>query len=122
VNSPALVVSGIQLVLLLPAVLVLLAVSKVAAYSALLGGLLFVLPNAYFTAYAFRYSGKDSVQLVVRAFYRGQLGKLVLAMVGFAVVLQLVRPLDVMALMSAYGFMIASQWFLAREVSRRMTD
>lgn len=122
VKSPALVISGLQLALLLPVTLVLVAVSKVVAYSVLLGGLLFILPNTYFTVYAYRYTGADSAQLMVRAFYRGQFGKLLLAVVGFAVILRLVHPLHVPALMAAYCLMIASQWFLAREVNKRMTD
>lgn len=122
VKHPALAVSCAQLALLLPAVLLLWTASKVLAYSALLGGVLFILPNAYFTAYAFRYKGADSAPHVARAFYRGQSGKLALTVAGFAGVFLLIKPLHVPALMAAYCFMIASQWFLAREVTKRMTD
>lgn len=126
VRFPALLIAGIQLVVLLPLVLMFLMTSDVAAYSALLGGLLFILPNAYFTAYAFRYSGRyrepGLPQLMVQAFYRGQFGKFVLAMVGFAIIFRLVHPLHAPAMMAAYCLMIASQWFLASEVNKRMTD
>lgn len=97
-------------------------VSKVVAYSALLGGVLFILPNAYFTAYAFRYSGANSPQRVARAFVWGESGKLALTVVGFAVVLRMVQPLNVAVVMITYSLMIASQWLIASEVAKRMTD
>jgi ATP synthase protein I len=120
-KHPVLVVCFVQLALLLPVALVLLFVSRLVAVSALLGGLLYILPNAYFTAYAFRYSGADmeSAQRVARAFYRGQSGKLVLTMTGFAVVFLHVRPVNVPALMVTYCFMVVSQWFIAREIAKR---
>ena len=123
-KHPALAAASIQLALLLPVAIALLAVSEVAAYSALLGGILFILPNAYFTAYAFRYSGADAdtARRVARALYQGQWGKLVLTVLGFAAVFRLVSPLNAPVLLVAYCFMVASQWFIAREVSKRMTD
>lgn len=122
VKHPALAVSLIQLAMLLPVSLVLVTVSKVVAHSVLLGGLLFILPNAYFTIYAFRYSAADSAERVTRAFYWGQFGKIVLTIAGFAVVLRLVQPLHMPALMAAYCLMIASQWFLSCAVAKRMID
>lgn len=119
-KHPALAVCCIQVALLLPVALVLLMVSKVIAYSALLGGGLFILPNTYFTIYAFRYSAADSAGRAARAFYWGQSGKLLLTAVGFAVVLSLVEPLHLLALFVAYSVMMVSQWFIAREVVKRM--
>jgi ATP synthase protein I len=122
VKYPALAISLIQLAMLLPVSLALLLVSEIAAHSVLLGGLLFIGPNAYFTVYAFRYSAADSADRVARSFYWGQFGKIVLTIVGFAVVLRLVQPLHMPALMAAYCLMIASQWFLACAVAKRMND
>jgi ATP synthase protein I len=121
-KHPALAVCCIQLALLLPVALVLVIVSKVVAYSALLGGALFILPNAYFTAYAFRYSGADSAPRVAQAIVWGETGKLALTIVGFAIVLHVVQPLSVPALMITYALMITSNWFIAHEVTKRMTD
>lgn len=121
-KHPALAVSCVQLALLSPIVLVLAVMSKTLAYSALLGGVLFILPNAYFTAYAFRYSAADSAERVARAFYWGQFGKFVLTLVGFAVVLRMVQPLHVPILIAVYCLMIASQWFISSEVAKRMID
>lgn len=124
IKHPALVVCSIQLALIMPVALALLTVSKVAAYSALLGGLLYILPNAYFTAYAFRYSGTDSESAawVARAIYWAQTGKLALTVVGFAGVFIFVQPLTAPAFIGAYCLMTVSQWFIASVIVKRMID
>lgn len=113
---------SIQLALLLPVVSVLVIVSKVIAYSALLGGVLFILPNAYFTAYAFRYCGSAQAARIVRAFYWGEAGKLVLTMVGFALAFRFVTPLHVPAMIGGYCLMIVSQWLIAARLAKRMAN
>lgn len=113
-------VSVVQLGILLPVSLLLLLVSKTAALSAFLGGLLCVLPHAYFTSYAFRYMGARSASMIARSFYRGESGKFLLSMVGFAAVFVLVKPLNVLALFLAYIAMLLVQWIVtARLVANR---
>lgn len=109
-------VSVVQLGVLLPLSLLTLVVDKTTAISTLLGGLLCVLPHTYFASYAFRYVGARSARLIARSFYRGETGKFLLAMVGFALVFALVKPLDLAALFLAYIAMLLVQWFVSAKV------
>ncbi len=106
----------VQLGVLLPLCMLTLVVDKTTAISTLLGGLLSVLPHAYFTSYAFRYVGARSARLIARSFYRGETGKYLLAMVGFALVFTLVKPLDLAALFLAYIAMLLVQWLVSAKV------
>ena len=54
----------VQLALLVPLCLVLLAVDKVMAYSALCGGFIAIVPQAYFAALAFRRRGARSASAI----------------------------------------------------------
>jgi ATP synthase protein I len=102
-----------QLVALITASSMLLLQSKVAAYSALIGGLVSVIPNAYFSRWAFRYSGARSAAYVTRSFYRGEAGKFVLTASLFAAIFVLLKPLNFVVFFLAYIFMMALNWILA---------
>ena len=73
-----------------------------AAYSALLGGLVAVIPNVYFTYKAFQYFGARSIAVIVQSFWAGEMGKLILTAVFFAVLFLGVKPLNVLAVFSGY--------------------
>jgi len=73
-----------------------------AAYSALLGGLVAVIPNVYFTYKAFQYFGARSIAVIVQSFWAGEMGKLILTAVFFAVLFLGVKPLNVFAVFSGY--------------------
>ena len=79
-----------------------LAQGWVAAYSAWLGGLTAVLPNVYFTYKAFQYFGARSIGAIVQSFWAGQMGKLILTAVLFAVLFLGVKPLNVLAVFVGY--------------------
>lgn len=81
------------------------------AWSALLGGLCCAIPNAYFVRQAFRYHGARSARLIMRSFYRGEAGKLMLTAVAFMLVFTLVKPLHPLALFSAYMLVQMVNWF-----------
>ena len=51
---------------------------KLMAVSALMGGLIQILPQAWFSRQAFKYAGASNVDKVVRSMYRGELGKVVM--------------------------------------------
>ena len=74
----------------------------VAGYSGLLGGLIAWLANLYLGYRAFRYFGARSVRAVVQSFWAGELGKLILTAVLFALVFVGVRPLNPFALLGGY--------------------
>lgn len=88
---------------------------SVSAYSSLIGGLLYWLPNAYFTLYAFRFKGARAAAMVLRSMYRGEVGKFTLTVVGFAIIFTWVKPLDPFALFITYSVITVSQWaFVSR--------
>ena len=74
----------------------------VAAYSALLGGLIALLANAYFAYQAFRYFGARSAKAIVQSIWAGAMGKWIIASVLFALTFVGVQPLAPMALFIGY--------------------
>ncbi|MCY1265447.1 F0F1 ATP synthase subunit I [compost metagenome] len=101
----------VQLVVLLIGAAVLwFARGSVAGYSGLLGGLIAWLPNVYFARKAFRYSGARSAQLIVRSFYAGEAGKLILTAVLFALVFVGVPQLEPKALFGIYLLALLVSW------------
>ncbi len=90
----------------------------VIAYSSLLGGLVAIVPQAWFANRIFRWRGARSAQQIAKASYGAEIGKFVLAVAGFALVFALVRPLEAWAVFGAYGGMLVIQimgaWYLLR--------
>ncbi len=89
------------------AILLLINVDIVTAYSAALGGLAFVVPNASFARYVFRHSAAESASLAVRGFYIGEAVKIIATVLIFALCFILVKPLNVLALFATYIAMLA---------------
>ena len=58
--------------------------------SALLGGLVSILPNAYFAHKLFRYQGAQAAKRIVNSFYKGEALKLVLTIVLFTLVFKFI--------------------------------
>ena len=71
----------------------LLFFGMVSAFSVFLGGLISIIPNAYFAFKVFRYRGARSTELLVRSAYTGELVKLALTGAGFALVFTQIDPL-----------------------------
>ncbi|MGI0118608.1 F0F1 ATP synthase subunit I [Zooshikella sp. RANM57] len=103
----------IQLLITVLAALVLWLHSTVVAYSALLGGLASLLPNAYLVSNAFAYSGARAAQKIARSFYKGEAGKLILTAIIFALVFIFVKPLNVFALFGIFIVVQMVNWFTA---------
>lgn len=98
---------GIQLVISVGVALLLLVYSgRESAWSALMGGLIFILPNAYFTRSAFRGNERESPGFIVRWFFIGEAGKLVLTAVMFALCFVWMEFLQVKILFTMYIVMI----------------
>ncbi len=74
----------------------------VAARSAVLGALIFVLPQALFVGHVFRAGNGVSAGLAVRGLYVGEALKLIATVILFAAGFMLVRPLNVGALFGTY--------------------
>ncbi len=75
---------------------------RVAAYSALLGGLVFVIPQLYFGIKAFMFSGARAIDKIVVNFYKGESSKIIIIVIGFALVFSFIRPIDYFSLYSAF--------------------
>nr|WP_241263049.1 ATP synthase subunit I [Parahaliea mediterranea] len=117
-RPPVYRISLAQVALLLPACLLLALWDGVWGLSALCGGLVAVVPQAWFAARAFRYSGARSAQAVARSGYAGEVGKFLLSAAGFAAVFMLLRPVSGAAVFAGYLAMLAIQitgsWMLLR--------
>lgn len=81
-----------QLSLLLALGLGLYVFDRRLALAALAGGLIQIIPNAYFALLAFRYRGARSSILIAQSFYRGEVGKYVMTLVGFASLFSVFGP------------------------------
>lgn len=84
------------------AVVSLLFSGTVLAYSAFLGGLISALPNSYFALHAFRYQGARNAQNVVKGFIRGELGKIIITVMLFALSFTLITSLNELALILGF--------------------
>jgi len=87
-----LLLSGISLVVL----------GTVSAYSVFLGGLISIIPNAYFAAKVFSRTGARAMETVVRNAYLGEFIKLALMGAGFSLVFVLVKPLQPLSLFAGF--------------------
>ncbi|WP_188866233.1 F0F1 ATP synthase subunit I [Pseudomonas asuensis] len=102
-RQPAFNLLLVQLAVTICAALFLFCfVGRVAAYSGLMGGLIAWLPNTYFSYKAFRYSGARAARDIVRSFYAGEAGKLILTALLFTVAFAGIKPLMPLALFGVY--------------------
>lgn len=83
---------------------------QVSGYSALVGGLIFLLPHGYFALKAFRYSGARSAKKIMSSFYQGEAGKLILCAVLFTMAFKWIQPLDIAALFLTFAIMLVTNW------------
>lgn len=100
----------IESVILVIVSLAFLIRSQVAGYSALLGGLIFLVPHGYFALKAFRYSGARSAKKIMSSFYQGEAGKLILCAIFFTMVFKWIQPLDIAALFLTFAIMLVTNW------------
>ena len=77
-----------------------------AARSAVLGGLIFVLPHGLFAALAFRPTAEQSSGSAMRAVYLGEGMKLLTTLILFVACFVTVKPLLIGALLGTYGILV----------------
>ncbi len=97
-------------VTVLIALIALLVGDSLAAYSAVVGGMVCVLPNAYFAYKLFKYGGSHAARQIVNGFYKGEAMKLMISVALFALVFKFLK-INPLVFFSAY---IAAQmvfWF-----------
>ncbi len=83
---------------------------QVSGYSALVGGLIFLMPHGFFALKAFRYSGARSARKIISSFYQGEAGKLILCAILFTMAFKWIQPLDVAALFLTFAIMLVTNW------------
>ena len=108
-------------VLLLAAVVLYVWQGKVTSYSGLCGGLIVWLPNLYFAHKAFRFSGARAAQAIVRSFYAGEAGKLILTAVLFALTFAGVKPLNPLAVFGVFILIQSVSWFAPVLMKKRLS-
>ncbi|MCX4026789.1 F0F1 ATP synthase subunit I [Spartinivicinus marinus] len=102
-----------QLIVTVCVACVLLLHSVVTAYSAFLGGLICLIPNAYLAKKAFQHSGARAAKQIAHSFYKGEAVKLGLTALLFALVFGFVEPLNVFALFGTFILVQTVNWFTA---------
>lgn len=73
-----------------------------AAYSALAGGLIATLANAWFAVKVFTVKRMDEPGLILRAFYTGEIYKILLTGALFVLAFIMIRPLNAVTLLITY--------------------
>ena len=97
---------------------------QVSGYSALLGGLACVIPNA-FLALRLAVPRRDGgARSLVRAAYIGELGKVALTVLMFSMVFSMVRPLNAAALFTGFiaAYLVTFSGFLMRDRDTEVTE
>jgi len=84
------------------AIFSLLLSGTIIAYSAFLGGLISALPNSYFALHAFKFQGARNAEKVVKSFIKGELGKIILTVMLFALSFALISNLNELALILGF--------------------
>ena len=79
-------------------------------YSFVLGAMANLLPSIYMALQIFGYKGMRPAKDVVRSFYRGETGKLVMTVVLLSLVFILIKPLSAGAFFAGFGISILSHW------------
>ncbi len=91
------------------------------AESMVLGGLIAIVPQAFFAWRVFQHQGARAASAIARASYAGEIGKFFLAVSGFALVFAFYRPLEAWAVFAGYGGMliihVAGSWLLLRRAT-----
>jgi ATP synthase protein I len=78
--------------------LIFLLLGWYSGYSALLGGLISAIPNAWFVRKFFRHRGARATGIIVQTFYVGKAVTLIGAGLGFVLAFVYVEPLNAVAL------------------------
>jgi len=84
------------------ALILLISVDVTAACSAILGGVVFILPNWLFTGLVFRQSDSDTARGILYRFFVGEALKIFVTIVLFAACFIMIRPLNIMALFATF--------------------
>lgn len=93
-----------------------------AALGAFLGGVIVWLPNCYFAFRAFRHRGARAARQIVRSFYAGAAGKMLLTAGMFTLVFVNVKPLNAPAVFIGFAFVQTLNWIVPLVTGRQNAD
>ena len=96
-------------VTLIVATLCALMYNTNAAISAMLGGLVCIIPNAYFARNVFKYQGARAAKQIVNSFFKGEALKLITSMLLFTAVFVLYR-VNPIAFFVSYIMVLMTHW------------
>lgn len=96
-------------VTLIVATLCALMYNTNAAISAMLGGLVCIIPNAYFARNVFKYQGARAAKQIVNSFFKGEALKLITSMILFTAVFVLYR-VNPIAFFVSYIMVLMTHW------------
>ena len=94
---------------------------KSASIGALAGGLIVWLPNCYFAFRAFRFRGARAARQIVRSFYAGFTGKIILTCLLFTVVFVNLEPLNAPAVFIGFICVQMLNWVVPLATSHQKT-
>ena len=80
-----------------------------SAYSALLGGLVCIIPNALFALKLFKYHGARAARQIVNNFYKGEALKIVLSIILFTTVFIFCK-ITPLAFFVSYVLVLMTHW------------
>ena len=76
--------------------------NTIAAYSILVGGMVSAIPNCYFAMQAFKYNGARNADKVVKSFMKGEIGKIIITIILFALTFTFITNLNEVALIAGF--------------------
>jgi ATP synthase protein I len=96
----------------------LLGIGQVAAGSAVLGGLVSILPSAIFARQLFKYHGAHNARRIVNGFYQGEALKIVISVALFAIVFILFK-INPIVFFATYILVQMVLWFAPKIVDNK---
>jgi len=78
-------------------------------YSALIGGMICIIPNVVFVIYAYRFGGARAAKKIASSFYRGEALKVMITALMFAVTFIFI-PIQIGPLMTTYVLCLMVFW------------
>lgn len=109
----------IQVLLVVVIAVIALLFGTVQAYSVLLAGVLYLLPNAYFAKRLLFSRQNSSANRALAEMYIGQIWKMAISIVGFSAVFIMVRPLSPFSLFFVFILLQISGWYLQMKANYR---
>ncbi|MFW2371718.1 MAG: ATP synthase subunit I [Gammaproteobacteria bacterium] len=88
----------------------LLMIDPVYSWSALTGGLIATLANAYFAWKVFAKQQESKPEQILASYYAAEVGKIILTVMMFIGAIVLIKPLSIITLMGVYMFNHMIPW------------